>query len=44
MINYIHYNPVRKGLVENPADWRWSSYNYYEKGDCTIIKIDQMPW
>jgi putative transposase len=23
---YIHLNPVRSGLVENPIDYRWSSY------------------
>lgn len=22
---YIHFNPVRAGLVENPSDYRWSS-------------------
>jgi REP element-mobilizing transposase RayT len=24
-IEYIHYNPVRKGYVHCPEDWRWSS-------------------
>ena len=23
-IDYIHYNPVKHGLVERVADWRWS--------------------
>lgn len=23
---YLHWNPVRKGLVAKPGDWRWSSY------------------
>ena len=27
--HYIHENPVVAGLVQNPADWRWSSYNFY---------------
>lgn len=22
-------NPVRKGLVKRPQDWRWSSYNNF---------------
>ena len=26
---YMHLNPVRKGLVANPEDWRWSSYNNF---------------
>lgn len=25
VVNYIHNNPVKAGLVANPADWRWSS-------------------
>ena len=24
-MDYIHNNPVKKGYVENPEDWRWSS-------------------
>ncbi|MBE0437967.1 MAG: transposase [Methylomicrobium sp.] len=26
-LNYIHENPVRKGYVNRPEDWRWSSAN-----------------
>jgi len=25
-IDYIHYNPVKHGLVDRPADWPWSSF------------------
>lgn len=25
IIDYIHANPVRRGLVERPTDWMWSS-------------------
>jgi len=25
MIEYIHANPVRRGLVSRPEDWKWSS-------------------
>ena len=25
-MDYIHYNPVKHGLVTRPADWRWSSF------------------
>ncbi len=28
-INYIHNNPVAKGLVEKTVDWNWSSARYY---------------
>jgi len=29
-VDYIHYNPVKAGLVENPEDWRWSSYSCFD--------------
>lgn len=29
---YIELNPVRKGLVEKPENWRFSSYNFYANG------------
>lgn len=27
VINYILQNPVRKGLVKEPGDWRYSAFN-----------------
>ncbi len=28
-IDYIHYNPIKHGLVENLEDWPWSTYHRY---------------
>jgi putative transposase len=28
-INYIHFNPIKHGLVKRLSDWSWSSYNEY---------------
>ena len=28
-LEYMHANPVRKGLVEEAADWQWSSARWY---------------
>ena len=28
-IEYIHYNPVRRGYVDDPEHWRYSSYRQY---------------
>ncbi len=28
-VEYIHRNPVRRGLVARPEDWRWSSVHEY---------------
>lgn len=29
LVRYIHLNPVRIALVDNPEDYRWSSHNAY---------------
>jgi REP element-mobilizing transposase RayT len=29
VIRYIHQNPVKAGLAEKPADWKWSSCSSY---------------
>ena len=36
-IAYIHMNPVRRGLVEKPTDWDWSSACDYEGGDGVVV-------
>ncbi len=28
-VEYIHWNPVRRGLVDQPEDWAWSSFHQY---------------
>jgi putative transposase len=28
-IDYLHHNPVRRGLVKRAVDWKWSSARYY---------------
>jgi putative transposase len=28
-IDYLHHNPVRRELVEQAVDWKWSSARYY---------------
>ncbi len=28
-VEYIHLNPVRRGLVERPEQWKWSSFPEY---------------
>ena len=33
LIDYIHHNPVRWGLVDKPEDYRWSSLRTIYSGD-----------
>jgi putative transposase len=40
-INYCHNNPVTRGLVDNPGDWIWSSYNWYCGNRDVPISIDE---
>ena len=40
-LNYIHRNPVRAGLVENPEEYPYSSYRNYVYGESWLIEIDQ---
>jgi len=28
-IDYIHYNPVKRGLVRRVCDWPWFSFHRY---------------
>ena len=42
-IDYIHLNPVRRGLVEKAVDWTWSSAAWYELGQPTPIAVDPIP-
>jgi len=39
-LNYMHANPVVRGLVNHPKDWPWSSWSFYEKGEEGLIRID----
>jgi putative transposase len=39
-VRYIHRNPVTRGLVERPEDYRWSSFNLYAGGDVGAIRIE----
>ena len=40
-IHYIHKNPVRRGLVKIPDDWKWSSFHAWQTGDDIPIAIDR---
>jgi putative transposase len=39
-LRYIHRNPVRRGLVAKPEDWRWSSYRHYQCGMRGTVEIE----
>ena len=39
-IGYIHYNPVRGGLVSDPADWVYGSARDYAGYSETLVPVD----
>ncbi len=38
-LDYMHANPVVRGLVEHPRDWPWSSWSFYMEG-AGLISMD----
>ena len=36
---YMHGNPVKRGLVEDPKDWRWSNSLYQGRG-AVLLEMD----
>ena len=44
-IDYIHLNPVRRGLCENVLDWKWSSARWYEslRLDADLPRLTPLP-
>ena len=43
-INYCHNNPVVRGLVREPGEWRWSSFNWYAGRDDVPITMDRLEY
>ena len=43
MIDYIHMNPVRRGLVECSTDWKWSSASWFEGSGGNSLPPDSIP-
>jgi len=39
-LRYLHRNPMRRGLVEKPEDWSWSSFRHYATGEEGIVEIE----
>jgi putative transposase len=42
-LNYMHRNPVKRGLVAAPQLWLWSSYRFYQYGEKNMCTPDREP-
>ncbi len=42
-LHYMHFNPVKRGLVCHPRDWPWSSFSFYGKRERGLVRVDPVP-
>jgi putative transposase len=40
-LRYMHRNPVKRGLVEGPEQWGWSSFRSYAYGEAGVVRVNQ---
>ncbi len=40
-LRYMHNNPVKRGLVREPQQWKWSSCRHYEFGERRIVLVNE---
>ena len=40
-VEYVHVNPVNRGLVDKPVDWRWSSARWFAGIRDGAVEVDQ---
>jgi putative transposase len=43
MIEYLHHNPVRRGLVKRATAWPWSSARFYAGWSGVLLHMDSLP-
>ncbi len=39
-LRYLHWNPIRAGLVKEVVDYKWSSDHYYRQNKGGLVNID----
>jgi putative transposase len=40
-LRYMHRNPVKRGLVSSPEQWRWSSYRFYLLDEAGSVRVNE---
>jgi REP-associated tyrosine transposase len=43
-LRYLHRNPVKRGLVQRPEQWRWSSFRAYFYGETGPVRVKSQEW
>jgi putative transposase len=39
-LQYMHLNPVKRGLALHPKEWPWSSFSFYSRRQPGLVPID----
>jgi putative transposase len=39
-LRYLHRNPVKRRLVRDPGDWKWSSFRHYAFREMGVVEIE----
>jgi putative transposase len=43
-LRYMHRNPVKRGLVDKPEQWEWSSFRSYFSGETGLVRVKFQEW
>jgi len=43
-LRYMHRNPVKRGLVRAPEEWRWSSFRSYAFNEEGPVRVNCQDW
>ena len=43
-LGYMHRSPVKRGLVEKPEQWEWSSFRSYLFGETRLVRVKFQEW
>jgi REP-associated tyrosine transposase len=43
-LRYMHHNPVKRGLVEQPDQWKWSSFRAYFYRERGLVRVKYQEW
>src|SRR6266498_3325097 len=43
-LRYMHRNPVKRGLVDSPEEWKWSSFRAYLNGEAGLVRVNFQEW
>jgi hypothetical protein len=43
-LRYMHRNPVKRGLVLEPGQRKWSSFRAYSSGERGLVRVNDQAW